>query len=125
MPGTGTTTPADIDFVWQANCRIIGCGGACGWLWLWLECAEAENSGPLSGEVLVLGVSCLLVGICEPCKLLLDITRAVEAGEAREVCCGGVVPDDIDWSEGEDCCCGLTLAETWLMNSIMVMLCDT
>ena len=29
MPGTGTTTPADIDLAWHANCRIIGFGG--GW----------------------------------------------------------------------------------------------
>lgn len=46
--------------------------------------------------------------------LLVDMTSAVEAGEARETWWGGVTLD-MDWSEGEDCCRGRPLADMLVM----------
>lgn len=77
IPGTETTTPADMDFVWHANWRAIGFGGP--W-WLLPEFPFEEDPVPLLDEVF--GVNCLLAGWA--LMLFCETTKAVEAGEARE-----------------------------------------
>lgn len=98
MPGTGTTTPADMDLVWQVKWRIMGFGGCIG-------CAAefVDELVPLLEFSDEFGVSWRLFDLAW--MLLLDMTSAVLAGEARDTCCGGVA-DDIDWSDGDDCCSG-------------------
>ena len=82
MPGPDTSTPADMDLAWQANCLIIGLGATplVGWL-VWP--APMEEPVPLFEADPFEGVSCRLDGW--PLMLLLDITSAVEAGEALEI----------------------------------------
>ena len=67
----------------------------------------------------VLGVSWRLAACTWPLMLFCDITKAVEAGEARETWLGGVA-DDIEFCDsGDDCCWGLWRGDMLLIYCII------